>query len=213
MATELFTTVALTSILLRSSRDIRSTMGVRAAAHTYRIWPILFAALARIPIAHMTSSTSYDPAALTREFCALVVCTREWAFAHARSDVPGVAESLRSAACAIARMDALFTNKDTAYTQLLSVFRVWVQFELYCADTQINPASPSLESFLVKFSEQDLSEYELHGVCWILDGVRGLMDEDAFVNVITAFNDVGLTAETFESRVASACMRISALGA
>jgi hypothetical protein len=211
MATELFTTVALTSILLRSSREFRTTNGLRAAAHTYRIWPILFAALARIPLAHMSSST-YDTTALTQEFCALVVGTREWAFAHAGADVQGVMQSLKSTASAIARMDVLFTNQDSPYTQLLSVFRIWVQFELYSAETQINPNSQSLETFLTKISEQELSEYELHSVCWILDGVRGLMDEDAFVKVITSFNAVGLTAETFESKVASACMRISALG-
>lgn len=209
MTTELCATVLLTSMLVRTD-DAHNVSEVRAAAHAYGIWNVLLAALARIPCSHMMS-TSYDTKTLTTEFCRLVHSTREWAFARVACNAQDAAVALQSAASALDAIDALFHRmRETPHAHLVDVFRVWVQFELCCHAAGDDIAV--VETFFAKIAKSDdLRPYELHAICWILDGIRGLLDEEGFVRLIDTFRDVGLTAETFESKVACACIRISAL--
>ena len=210
MTTELCATVALTSMLVRADSGAHNNGSeIRAAAHAYNIWPILLAALARIPFSHMMS-TSYDTTRLTTEFCRLVHSTREWAFARVACNAQEASVALQNAASALDAIDALFhLMRETPHAQLVDVFRMWVQFELCCHIAGDDIAV--VETFFAKIAVSDLRPYELHAICWILDGIRGLLDEEGFLKLIDTFRDVGLTAETFESKVACACIRISAL--
>jgi len=210
MTTELCATVALTSMLVHTEGGGHAhSSEIRAAAHTYNIWPILLAALARIPLSHMMA-TSYDTAQLTSQFCRLVYGTRQWAFARVACNAHEASAALQDVASALDAIDALFhLMRDTPHAHLIDVFRTWVHFELCCHAAADDVAL--VEAFFAKTAVSDLRPYELHAICWILDGIRGLLDEEGFLRLIDTFRDVGLTAETFESKVACACVRISAL--
>jgi hypothetical protein len=93
---------------------------------------------------------------------------------------------------------------------------VWVQFAhcLARAAGEANAADKSaayVDEWLRSLAARSLREYEMHAVCWVLDGIKPRLDAARFVELLALFAPHGIVADGFPAHAAAACIAISGL--
>jgi hypothetical protein len=206
MAVELCHTLLVNGLLAEHDGEIGVEMQpVRSAT---RIWTFIFAGLARV----------ISSAELAPEFPALYLAvlarTREWVFAYTTQDAAAACAALRAIVPCVAAMRAV--AGDGFVRNLMDVLGVWVQFVLCLsrasADAHAGDKSAAyVDEWLRALAARSLSEYEMHAVCWVLDGIRPRVVDARFDEMLALFAPHGIVAPNFHTHAASACIAISEL--
>ncbi len=206
MAVELCHTLLVNGLLAEHDGEIG--VELQPARSATRIWTFIFAGLARV-----ISSAELGPD-FPAHYLAVLSRTREWVFAYTTQDPAAACTALRAMVPCVAAMRA--AAGDGFVRNLMDVLGVWVQFVLClsraAADAHAGDKSAAyVDEWLRTLAARSLSEYEMHAVCWVVDGIRLRLSDARLGEILALFAPHGIVAQNFHTHAASACIAISEL--
>jgi hypothetical protein len=216
MGADLLTTVVVGS-LVGMDGDSCGSDAVLSDQQPHRIWPLIFAALTKMAARSLVCDLRLGPGGVRRFgglYRATVHAARQFIHARRAADRAGAVQALGVMAMLVDEMRGLggaagAAGAATGFETPLAVVAVWVRFE--AAALGEGESGKRLGEFFAAYAARDLGEYELHALCWLLDGAREQFDEAEFQRVVDGFRRHGLEVSNFEERVALGCGRICAL--
>jgi hypothetical protein len=206
MALELCHTLIVNGFLVEHDGDTGVEM--QPTRSSSRIWTFIFAGLARV-----ISTGAHSP-----EFAALYIAvlarTREWVFAYTTQDAAAARAALEAMLPAVGAMCAAAPGEFVR--DLMDVLSVWVQFahcltRAACEADAADKSAAYVDEWLRSLAARSLREYEMHAVCWVLDGIKPRLDDARFVELLALFAPHGIVADGFPAHAAAACIAISGL--
>jgi hypothetical protein len=222
MGVDLLTTVVVGS-LVGMDGDSCGSDAVLSDEQPHRIWPLIFAALTKMAARSLVCDLRLGRGGVQRLgglYRATVHAARQFIHARRAADRAAAVQALGVMAMLVDEMRGLggdagaagaasAASAPTGFETPLAVVAVWVRFE--AAALGEGEIGKRLGEFFAAYAARDLGEYELHALCWLLDGAREQFDEAEFQRVVEGFRRHGLEVGNFEERVALGCGRICAL--
>jgi hypothetical protein len=209
MGTDLLTTVLVGSLVGMSGGELCGSDRLLSDQQPHRIWPLIFAALTKMAARSLVCDLRLAPADVCRFgrlYRASVLAARQFIHARRAGDRVAATQALGVMAMLVDEMRRLGAG---GFDTPLGVIGVWVKFE--SAALGDGACGKRLADYFAAHAARDLGEYELHALCWLLDGAREQFDEAEFQCVVDGFKRHGLEVANFEERVALASNRICAL--
>jgi hypothetical protein len=206
MAMELCHTLLVNGILAEQDGEIG--VELQPSRASTRIWTSIFAGLARM----ISTGASAE---FSAQYRAVLAHTREWVFAYTSRDLEGAVAALSALSASVGAMRAVAPRAEFA-RNLVDVVGVWVSFVLClsraAAEAHAGDKSAArVDAWLRELAARSLSEYEMHAVCWVLEGIRHRLEEARLAELLALFAPHGIEAGAFDRHVASACIAIADL--
>jgi len=204
MAIELCHTLLVNGILAEHDGDIG--VELQPSRASTRIWTSIFAGLARM-------ISTGETVEFSAHYRAVLAHTREWVFAYTARDLEGAVAALAALHASVGAMRAVAPRAELA-RNLIDVLGVWVSFVLCLSRAAAEAGDKSaahVEAWLRELAARSLSEYEMHGVCWVLEGIRHRLDPARLAGLLAMFEPHGIEVGGFDRHVAAACIAISDL--
>jgi hypothetical protein len=184
---------------------------------TFRLWSTVFAGMARLATSNAALLPG-DAPSFASAYCGAMAANRAWVFAYAGGELHAAAERLRELCGHIATMRRLLLDEASYEFKVVSVYDTWVQF-VHCltaaaAEARTEDVDRSLErvgAHLESVAARSLSIFDMHTVCWILDGIRTRFDEAAMQKVVSHFASHGLAYATLDRHVTQAFIALTEL--
>jgi hypothetical protein len=208
MAIELCHTLLVNGVM--AEHDGEMGVEMRPSRHASRIWTSIFAGLARV----ISTGEPVTPE-FGAHYRAVLSHTRRWVFAYTSRDLDGAVVALAGMQASVVGM-AHAAPRAAFVRNLLDVLGVWLQFTscLSRAAATAHTGDKSarhVEEWLQELASRSLSEYEMHAVCWVLEGVRDRMDVARLGSFLALFAPHGIEAGRFDQHAAAALIAISDL--
>ncbi len=219
MIGELCNTLLVSTALGSDVAEAASTMHNVAALPpptTFRLWSTVFAGMARL--ATSKPLVAGDASAFSAAYCGAMAANRAWVFAYAGGELHAAAERLGELCAHIAAMRRMLLDEASYEFKVVSVYDTWAQF-MHCltvaaAEARAGDVDRSLErvgAHLEAVAARSLSIFDMHTVCWILDGVRTRFDEDAMQKIVANFDSHGLAYASLDRHVTQAFVALNEL--
>jgi hypothetical protein len=204
MAVELCHTLLVNSVL--AEHDGYIGVELQPSRASTRIWTSIFAGLARM----IWTGASAE---FSEHYRSVLAHAREWVFAYTSRDLEGAVAALTALNARVGAMRQVAPQAEFA-RNLIDVLGVWVSFVLClsrAAAEEGDKSAAHVDAWLRELAARSLSEYEMHGVCWVLQGIRHKLDEPWLTEILAMFAPHGIEAGGFDRHVAAACIAISDL--
>jgi hypothetical protein len=206
MAVELCHTLLVNGILAEHDGEIG--VELQPSRASTRIWTSIFAGLARM----ISTGASAE---FSEHYRAVLAHTREWVFAYTSRDLEGAVAALAALNARVGAMRQVAPRAEFA-RNLIDVVGVWVSFVLCLSRSAAeahagDKSAAHVDAWLRELASHSLSEYEMHGVCWVLEGIRHRLEEPRLAEILAMFAPHGIEAGGFDRHVAAACIAISDL--
>ena len=206
MAVELCHTLLVNSVL--AEHDGHIGVELQPSRASTRIWTSIFAGLARM----IWTGASAE---FSEHYRSVLAHTREWVFAYTSRDLEGAVAALAALNARVGAMRQVAPPAEFA-RNLLDVLGVWVSFVLCLSRSAAeahagDKSAAHVDAWLRELAARNLSEYEMHGVCWVLQGIRHRLGEPRLAEILEMFAPHGIEAGGFDRHVAAACIAISDL--
>jgi hypothetical protein len=184
---------------------------------TFRLWSTVFAGMARLATSDAALLRN-DTSSFAAAYCGAMAANRAWVFAYAGGELHAAAENLRELCAHIAEMRRMLLDEASYEFKVVSVYDTWAQF-VHCltaaaAEARTEDIDRSLErvgAHLEAVAARSLSIFDMHTVCWILDGVRTRFDEAAMQKVVANFSSHGLAYASLDRHVTQAFVALTEL--
>jgi hypothetical protein len=219
MLGELCNTLLVSAALGSDVAEAASTMHHVAALPpppTFRLWSTVFAGMARL--ATSTPLIAGDASAFAAAYCGAMAANRAWVFAYAGGELHAAAERLGELCAHLAALRRMILDEASYEFKVVSVYDTWAQF-VHCltvaaAEARADGVDRSRErviAHLEAVAARSLSIFDMHTVCWILDGVRTRFDEATMQHIVAKFESHGLACASLDLHVSQAFAALSEL--
>ncbi len=165
----------------------------------FRLWSTIFACLTRL--------ATCDAGPSAGEYCAALAENRRWVFAYSGGDLHAASESLERLSATVQAMRRALTDEASYAFRVMAVYDTWVRFvrclTLAAAEARVaeDCSRERVRAHLLEAAARDLSVYDMHTVCWVLDALRGRFDEAAMREIVGHFAPHGLAYEALDRHV------------